>query len=192
MGTVDKVERAVAPVVAASGLDLVDVEVRPGGVKVTVDRAGGVDLDSIGSVTAAISNALDRADAVPGGRYELEVSSPGVERRLRRPEHFREFLGAAVAVRTRPGTEGDRRFEGVLESADDDGIVVTSGGDDEATRRLRYSDLERVHTIFDWRAALAGTSAPSARSARRNERKESSRASGPSGADAEPEMTETR
>jgi len=171
MGAVDNVERVVAPVVAASGLELVDVELRPGTLKVTVDRPGGVDLDLIGAVTAAVSSALDREDVVPGGRYELEVSSPGVERRLRRPEHFRRFVGSEISVRTRAGVEGERRFEGVLEEADDDGIVVGLTGPGGGSRRLAYLDLERVHTTFDWRAALAGTSAPSARAARRHNRK---------------------
>jgi len=202
MGAVDNVERVVAPAVASAGLELVDVELRPGAVKVTVDRAGGVDLDGLGAVTVAISNALDRDDVVPGGRYELEVSSPGVERRLRRPDHFRRFVGADVSVRTRPGVEGERRFDAVLEAADDEGIVVVQPGPDRGARRLSYLDLERVHTIFDWRAALAGTSAPSARAERRHGRKAASGTAARSGngpgrdaarlAGVDREMTETR
>jgi ribosome maturation factor RimP len=163
MSVADDVERAVAPVVSSLGLELVDLESRPGHVIVTIDREGGLDLEAIGGATRAISSALDVADAIPNGRYELEVSSPGVERRLRRPEDFARFVGAEVAVRLRPGSEGVRRFSGVLTAADDDAIVVSGPGLPAGGRRVAHLDLERVHTVFDWRAALAGTSSPARR-----------------------------
>lgn len=170
MSTVDDVERVVAPVIESAGLELVDVEVRPGHVKVTVDRDGGIDLDTIGSMTTQVSHALDRHDAVPGGRYELEVSSPGVERRLRRPDHYRRFLGETVAVRTRPGVDGERRLEGRLVEADDGGFILEGDTLADGRRSVAYSDVERAHTVFDWKAALAGTSAPSARREHRAQR----------------------
>jgi ribosome maturation factor RimP len=203
MGTVENVERVVAPIVAAAGLELVDVETRPGCIKVTIDRSEGVDLEDISAATSAISRALDHEDAVPGGRYELEVSSPGLERRLRRPEHFQRFVGSQISVRTRPGIEGDRRFDGLLESADGSGIVVGLSSPPGGSRHLDYPDLERAHTIFDWKAALAGTSAPSARAERRENRKAGTghearavdrpgRGTPKRPADADREMTETR
>ena len=170
MSTAEDVERVVAPVVESAGLELVDVEVRPGHVKVTVDRDGGVDLDTIGATTTQVSHALDHHDAVPGGRYELEVSSPGVERRLRKPEHFARFLGEAVAVRTRAGVEGERRCEGRLVAADGEGFTLEGETVEGGRRRFVYGDVERAHTVFDWRAALRGTSAPSARREHRSER----------------------
>ncbi len=163
MNTIDRVERVVAPVVASSGLELVDVEVRPGTVRVTVDRSGGVDLDSLGTATTAISRVLDDADAVPGGRYELEVSSPGVEQRLRRPDHFQRHVGTTIAVKTKPGVDGERRLEGRLRAAGTDRFVIEGDLVPGGSRELAYDEVERAHTVFDWRAALAGTSAPSAR-----------------------------
>ncbi len=159
MSTVGDIERAVAPAVAFHGLDLVDVEFQARLVRVTVDRPGGVDLDAIGAATSAISHALDTADAVPGGRYELEVSSPGVERRLRRPEHFRDQLGARVAVKTRPGVEGDRRVEGLLVAADDEGVRIEESTLPGGAREMRYEEIDKARTVFDWRAALAGRAA---------------------------------
>jgi ribosome maturation factor RimP len=170
MNTSDTVERVVAPVLSSLGIELVDVESHPGHVKVTIDRSSGLDAAAISQATAAVSHALDEADAVPGGRYELEVTSPGVERRLRRPEHFSRFVGTANAVRLRPGVaeDGERRLEGQLTVADDSGIVLevpAAGG----ARRIAYRDVERAHTVFDWRAALA--SSPSReRTKRREER----------------------
>jgi ribosome maturation factor RimP len=176
MGTSDDVERVAAPLLKAAGLDLVDVETRSGNIVVTVDREGGIDLDTLASVSRAISAAIDRAGVGPSSRYELEVSSPGLERRLRRPEHFRRFVGHQISVRTLPGVDGERRCEGELSSADDNGIVVTAPGLADGRRRLAYGDIERAHTVFDWKAALASTAAPTARSERRAATKPSSAA----------------
>jgi len=95
-----------------------------------------------------VSDALDRADPVPG-HYTLEVSSPGLERPLRTPIHFQRFVGSTVAVKTRPEVEGDRRVEGTLEAADDEGFVV-------AGRRLAYDDVEKARTVFVWEPAERG------------------------------------
>lgn len=176
MGTSDDVERVAAPLLKAAGLDLVDVETRAGNIVVTVDREGGIDLDTLASVSKGISAAIDREGVGPSRRYELEVSSPGLERRLRRPEHFRRFVGHQISVRTLPGVDGERRCEGELSSADDNGIVVTAPGLPDGRRRLAYGDIERAHTVFDWKAALASTAAPTARSERRAATKPSSAA----------------
>jgi ribosome maturation factor RimP len=110
MNTADAVEAVVAPVLSVLGIELVDVESHPGHVKVTIDRSAGLDLGALTEATAAVSHALDEADPVPGGRYELEVTSPGVERRLRKPEHFARFVGTEIAVRLRAGGQaGGRR-----------------------------------------------------------------------------------
>ena len=147
MGMSERVRTLVEGPLAASGLELVDVEHQASVLRITVDRPGGVDLDAISTASRLVSDELDRHDVVPG-RYVLEVSSPGVERPLRTPDHFRRFVGSTVAVRTRPGAEGDRRVDGVLESADDAGIVV-------AGRHLAYADIDRARTVFEWGPAPA-------------------------------------
>ena len=138
----ERVRALVEPPLAATDLELVDVEHNGSVLRVTVDRPGGVDLDTISTASRLVSEELDRHDVVPG-RYVLEVSSPGVERPLRTPAHFQRFVGTTVAVRTRPGTDGDRRVEGVLEAADESGVVV-------AGRALSYGDIERARTVFAW------------------------------------------
>lgn len=170
MGTSDDVERVAAPVLQSAGLELIDVEIRSGNVVVTVDRDGGIDLDTLAAASKAISSALDGEGVGPASRYELEVSSPGLERRLRRPEHYKRFVGHKVALRTVPGIEGERRIEGEILAADDRGVVVTAPGLADG-RRLAYADIERAHTVFDWRAALARTDSPTARSGRRHDAK---------------------
>ena len=135
----------VEPVLAEEGVELVDTVFDRGSLQLFVDRPGGIDLDAISAVSTTVSRLLDQHDVVPG-RYTLEGSSPGLERPLRRPEHFRRFVGTTVAVKTRPEVEGERREQGVLEMADDDGIVI--GG-----RRLAYGEIERARTVFEWGAA---------------------------------------
>ena len=144
--TVDRVRAVVEPVVAAADLELYDVELAGAIVRVLVDTAGGVDLAVLGEVTRAVSEALDADDPLPG-RYTLEVSSPGLERKLRTPAHFAAALGTQVRVRTVPGTEGERRVEGELTAADDDGVVLATA---EGERRIAYDEVERARTVFEW------------------------------------------
>jgi ribosome maturation factor RimP len=136
----------VEPLLAGAGVELVDVEHTGATLRVVVDRPGGIDLDTISELTEMVSSALDQADPIPG-RYSLEVSSPGIERPLRTPEHFRRFVGHAVTVRTRPGLPLPRRLDGTLEAADDTGIAVAVDGEEH---RLAYDDVERARTRFVW------------------------------------------
>jgi ribosome maturation factor RimP len=138
----ERVRQAVEPSLTAEGFELIDVERQGPVLRVTIDRAEGVDLDAVTTATRLVSDLLDGTDLI-GDRTTLEVSSPGIERSLRTPEHYRRFVGTTVAVKLRPGVEGDRRIEGVLESADDEGVVV-------AGRRLAYVDIERARTVFVW------------------------------------------
>ena len=143
MDVAERVRDLVEGPLAAADVELVDVELQGHTLCVFVDRAAGaIDLDGVTEATQLVSSLLDEHDPVPG-HYTLEVSSPGVERPLRTPAHFRRFVGTTIAVRTHPGVEGDRRVEDVLTAADDEGIVV--GG-----RALSYGDIERARTVFTW------------------------------------------
>jgi ribosome maturation factor RimP len=153
MAVVDVVQALIAPVLADLGLELYDLEHAGGSLRVTIDREGGVDVDALAQATRLVSRELDRADPIPGA-YTLEVSSPGLERTLRRPDHFRRAVGSTVSVRTHGRVEGERRAAGVLRSADDDGIVVDvepeRPGDPVQPRRLTYDQIERARTTFAW------------------------------------------
>jgi len=142
MGMTENVRDLVLPILATHEVDLYDVDVQGPLVRVVVDRAGGVDLEVLSSVTRAVSRALDAADPI-GHRYTLEVTSPGLERPLRTPEQFARAVGEVVKVKTKPDVEGERRVEGVLSDADSDGITV---GD----RTLAYHEIERARTVFEW------------------------------------------
>ena len=151
----DRVRHVVEPDLTAQGLEVVDVEHTGATLRVTVDRPGGIDLDTVSDASRRVSDILDRHDVVPG-RYTLEVSSPGIERPLRTPAHFRRAVGSRVAVKTVPDHDGERRLTGTLEAADDEGLVLRvdleSGGDedDDGARRLSYDEIDRARTVFEW------------------------------------------
>lgn len=150
----------VAEEVEAAGLELYDLHRSAGTVRVTVTRAGGVDLDTITALTRQLIRAID-ASGIPR-RFHLEVSSPGLERELRTPAHHRGAVGERVRVKTVPGRE-PRRIEGVLRDADAEGIEIET---DRGTVRLAYTELERSRTTFDWSDVSgrgAGTGGPSPR-----------------------------
>jgi len=139
----ERVRNLVEVPLAGSGFELVDVEHRDGLLRVTVDRPGGVDLDAVDAASRLVSAVLDEADPLPSP-YTLEVSSPGIERALRTPQHFIRFVGSTVSLRTR--VEGAFRTIGTLESADESGIVV-----DGAT--FGYDQIRSARTVFVWPAA---------------------------------------
>jgi ribosome maturation factor RimP len=146
----ERVKALVVPIITDLGLDLYDFEYAGGVVRVTLDKPGGVDLEAIALATRLISREMDHVDPI-SGRYTLEVSSPGLERNLRTPSHFQRIVGWTVNVRTHASVEGDRRAQGVLSVADDDGITVTfTKGKELLERRLAYGDIERARTVFEW------------------------------------------
>ena len=152
---VESLAGAIEPVLSTLGLELFDVELTGGGstrtLRVIVDRDGGVDLDAITAATDAISPLLDHHDdPVLRGPYGLEVSSPGLERPLRRPAHYRRALGATVSVKTR-GADGETsRLRGVLVAADDDSLTIEADGTRE---QVAYADVTQARTVFEWGAA---------------------------------------
>lgn len=146
-----ELEAVVRPVVEAAGLELVDVTFRREAgrriLRVTVDREEGVDLDTIAGTSERLSRRLDLEEFAPGP-YTLEVSSPGVERPLRRPEEFVRRVGDKVKVRTTEPIEGARNHAGVLVAADDDGVTIAT---ERGERTLRYGDISSARTVFEWK-----------------------------------------
>jgi ribosome maturation factor RimP len=142
----------VRPVVEAAGLELWDVEVRGQGgrlvLRVTVDREGGVDVDTIAQASERLSRRLD-LEGFSDRPYSLEVSSPGVERPLREPRHFERSVGRTVKVKTAAPIEGRRVHVGALVSADADAIVIASDGGE---LRVPYADIASARTVFEWGA----------------------------------------
>jgi ribosome maturation factor RimP len=144
------VRAAAEPVLSSLGLELVDVDVVGSGrartLRLTVDRDGGVDLDTLAGANRPVAEALDAVDAL-SGPYTLELSSPGLERPLRRPAEFRRFVGTTVSVKSLEPVSGARRHRGLLLDADDGGIAVEVDGEH---RRFSYEEIASARTVFEW------------------------------------------
>jgi ribosome maturation factor RimP len=166
------IQDLVTPALEALGLDLFDVHLTGAGknrtLRVTIERDGGVDLDAIAAASRAITPLLDDAPTLSGS-YLLEVSSPGVERTLRRPEHFRRAIGETVSVKYRTDT-GTTRRRGTLQAADDDSIVVAVDGEEH---RIAQADITDARTVFDWGPAPRPGKAGAPSKARKKEKSRS-------------------
>ena len=156
-----EVDALVRPVVEAGGLEVWEVTFgREAGrriLRVMVDRAGGpgeegggLDLDAISALSQRISRRLDIEGFGQDGPYELEVGSPGLERRLRQPRHFERSIGQQVNVKTVEPVDGSRVHEGALVSADAEAIVVASEGGE---LRVPYDGIASARTVFEWKKA---------------------------------------
>ena len=123
-------------------VELVDFEVRgqPPILTLFIDRPGGVDLDLLAAVNQSLEELRER--------YALEVSSPGLDRRLRKPKHFAAQLGREVAVTMTRPIEGRRNFRGILAGADDQSITLTLEGGSSAT--LPLDALGKAHVVYNF------------------------------------------
>lgn len=140
------------PLALSMGLELVDVQYRPEGgrqiLRLLIDRPeGGVTLDQLAAVSRQLGDILDAHDAIPG-RYQLECSSPGLNRPLVREPHFRRALGTRVSVRTRDPIGGRRRFRGTLEAVTADAVTVQDP--DAGTVAIPFADIEKANTEYDF------------------------------------------
>jgi ribosome maturation factor RimP len=169
MGAEEEIRDAVLPVVQARGLEVWDVERSGTCVRVLVERPGGVDLDALSELSNAISAVLDRRDdIVPAGRYVLEVSSPGLERRLRNASHFARSIGEEVSLKTLEPIAGSRRLTGTVLAATETDVALqlTSGeegqpagtepspaGAEGEVARVPLASIVRAHRVFRWPVA---------------------------------------
>ena len=152
MGALEEVRDLAQAVARRRSLRLWDVEMggQPGRhvVRVFVDADGGIDLDTVAEVSEELSRGLDLTDPIPG-RYTLEVSSPGLERTLKSPEHFELSVGTKVIVKTKEPVVGNsHRIEGLLEEAGDASVTIDVGSEHVD---VPYDEIKSARTVFEWR-----------------------------------------
>ena len=120
MADVEKIRIVAGRVAGTYGVELVEVEMKGGGktrtLKITIDKPEGVTHEDCANISREVSIILDVEDAVSGGSYTLEVSSPGMDRKLLKAEDYLRFAGSRVKLMTREPVNGNRHFEGRLES----------------------------------------------------------------------------
>lgn len=160
MTVADTVSDLLTPVVESLGAELIDVSFNGGLLRVTIDQEGGVTTGVLTKVNRTISPILDQHDPVPG-RYTLEVSSPGVERKLTKLSHFERAVGEQVLIKLEPGSD-PRRLRGELNrvQADESGlggkltleVSEIDGVDipDSETRTVSIASVTKARTVFNW------------------------------------------
>ena len=147
---IDQTHSLIEPVLMAQGYELVLAEYVSGqGVlRLFIDKEGGVTLDDCATVSRLVGDLLDAeglSDAIDG-RYRLEVSSPGLDRPLVKPEHFQRFVGSKAKLTTKLPHEGRRRFEGEILEAD--AMSIRLRGDGEVSEwSFPYDMIEKARLI---------------------------------------------
>lgn len=147
-----KIEEIAKRVANSEGIEVVDVEVKGGGnarfVRISIDRPEGVSHADCELVSHQVSTILDVEDVVPGGRYTLEVSSPGVERKLSTPRDFERFQGKKAKITTRDAVEGRRNWEGTLATFEDGNVALEV--EPGKTMRFPLEQIQKANLKFEW------------------------------------------
>lgn len=159
MGITERITDLVEPLLGPLDLVLYDVEYNGGLLRVTVDGQDpssptaesdperSASLERVAELTRQLSHTLDEADPMPGA-YTLEVSSPGLERKLRTPAHFAGAVGETVSLKLGPQVEGNRRTKGQLLAFDDAQLTLLTDSGEE--RQVDVDDITRATTVFEW------------------------------------------
>jgi len=146
-----KIEEIAQRVAQPEGLEVVEVEVKGGNqrfVRISIDKPAGVTHGDCELVSQQVGTILDVEDVVPGGRYTLEVSSPGVERKLLKPKDYQRFQGKKARITLREPRDGRRHWEGTLAGLDDGSIALeTEAG---TTMRFPLDEVQKANLKFEW------------------------------------------
>ena len=147
-----KIEEIAQRVAGSEGLELVEVEVKGGGnnrfVRISIDKPEGVTHGDCEQVSQQVGTILDVEDVVPGGRYTLEVSSPGVERKLLKPQDYQRFQGKKARITLRTAVEGRRNWEGTLAGFENGDVALeTQPG---KTLRIPIDQVQKANLKFEW------------------------------------------
>ena len=148
----DRLAGLLAAPVEALGLDLEAIDLSRAGkrsvLRVAVDKDGGVDMDDIAAATAEVSRVLDDSDVMGNRSYTLEVSSPGVDRPLTLPRHWRRNADRLVAVSLADGEE----VTGRIVETDETGAGIDSGG---TVRRVDFADVVKARIQIEFKRATS-------------------------------------
>lgn len=152
--TVTRVWEMAGPLVAEEGMEIIDIELRREGgrrgrtLRLYLDKEGGAKLEDLTRVSRLLSEILDAQPDI-NEPYTLEVSSPGINRSLKKVEHFARYVGKRVRVKTREAVEGRRSFLGLLKEVEQGGIVLLLEGSEF---NIPFSSIDKANYEHDWSA----------------------------------------
>jgi Uncharacterized protein conserved in bacteria len=149
---IQRVTEIVEGVGKAQGIEVVDVELLGAGknrvLRIYIDKQDGITLADCEFVSHGVSDVLDTEDVVPGSSYTLEVSSPGVDRKLSKPQDFQRFLGKKARIVLREPVENQRRWEGRLAGFSDG--VITLEPTPGKSIQFAIEQIEKANLKFEW------------------------------------------
>ena len=149
---VEKIREIAERVAGREGMEIVEVQFRGGGasrlLRIFIDKPQGVTHADCEFISQNVGAILDVEDVVPGGAYTLEVSSPGLERKLSKPQEFERFSGKKIKVVLRQAVEGQRHWAGLLEGIAE-GIITLEPA---PGKHLRFpiDQVEKANLKFEW------------------------------------------
>ena len=151
-GSVEKVREIAERVAQSSGLELVDLDLLGAGkarmLRIYIDKPGGVTHEDCANYSREVGTIFDVEDAVPGSTYVLEVSSPGLDRKLSKPEEFQRFVGSLVKLMTRDPVNGNRHFEGRLKAFHDGHLSLELTGRKQSKKHQAVEAGTEVEIAF--------------------------------------------
>jgi len=147
-----KIEEIAQRVTTSEGLELVEVEVKGGGgsrfVRISIDKPSGVTHADCEMVSQQVGTILDVEDVVPGGRYTLEVSSPGIERKLLKLHDYERFQGRKIRATLREAVANQHHWEGTIAGLA--GQIVTLQTDSGSTIEFRFDQVQKANLKHEW------------------------------------------
>jgi len=149
---VSKIEAIAERVAQSEGIEIVEVELKGGGknrfLRISIDKPEGVTHADCERISQHVGTILDVEDVIPGGRYTLEVSSPGVERKLTRPREFERFVGHKVKVSLRQPVDNQKHWVGALRSFAE-GIITLEPSPGKSVQ-FPLELVEKANLKFEW------------------------------------------
>jgi ribosome maturation factor RimP len=147
-----KIEEIAQRVAESEGLEVVEVELKGGGnqrfLRISIDKPEGVTHADCELMSQQVGTILDVEEVIPGGHYTLEVSSPGVERKLVKPQDYERFRGKKAKITLREELEGRRTWEGMLGGLDGDATMLEI--EPGKALRLPFGQIHKANLKFEW------------------------------------------
>ncbi len=147
-----KIEEIARRVTEPEGMEVVEVEVKGGGgsrlVRISIDKPAGVTHADCELVSRQMSAILDVEEVVPGGRYTLEISSPGLERKLKKPQDYLRFQGQKAKITLRQPIDGRSNWEGTLAGFENGEVTLETGPG--KSLRFPFEQIHKANLKFEW------------------------------------------